>query len=116
MAGSSRAEISFTQCGTACRFRWRRFLPSRRSRQSWCANGIRALELGTFLNTPSGEFVEKAVALAVPRGFVPEFALLVEALKLAAKLQQGEARGTVILSAIGAVFVGVVVNEVRKAA
>jgi hypothetical protein len=77
---------------------------------------FRTLQLGTFLNTPSGEFVEEAVALAVPRGFVPEFALLVEALKLAAKLQQGEARGTVILSAVGAVVIGVLVNEARKAA
>ncbi|MGH2851290.1 MAG: hypothetical protein ACRDLP_11805, partial [Solirubrobacteraceae bacterium] len=77
---------------------------------------FRALQLGTFLNTPSGEFVEEAVALAVPRAFVPEFALIVDALKLAAKLQQGEARGKVILTAIGAVAMGVVVNEARKAA
>jgi len=77
---------------------------------------FRALQLGTFLNTPSGEFLEEAVALAVPRAFVPEFALLVDALKLAAKLQQGKARGTVILSAVGAVVIGVLVNEVRKAA
>ena len=77
---------------------------------------FRALQLGTFLNTPSGEFVAQTVALAVPRGFVPEFALLVDALKLAAKLQQGEARGNVILSAIGAVVMGVLVNEARKAA
>jgi len=54
--------------------------------------------------------------LALPRAFVPEFALLVDALKLAAKLQQGKARGTVILSAVGAVVIGVLVNEVRKAA
>jgi hypothetical protein len=77
---------------------------------------FRALQLGTFLSTPSGEFVEQAVALAVPRGFAPEFALLVDALKLAATLQQGEARGTVILSAIGAIVIGVLVNEARKAA
>ncbi len=77
---------------------------------------FRALQLGTVLNTPSGEFVEQAVALAVPRAFVPEFALLADALKLAAKLQQGEARGTVILSAIGAIVIGVLANEARKAA
>jgi hypothetical protein len=77
---------------------------------------FRALQLGTFLNTPSGEFVEQAVALAVPKGFVPEFALLVDALKLAARLQQGQARGNVILSAIGAVAIGILVNETRKAA
>jgi hypothetical protein len=77
---------------------------------------FRALKLGTFLNTPTGDFVEEAVALAVPRAFAPEFALLVDALKLAAELQQGEARGNVILTAIGAVVIGVVVNEARKAA
>jgi hypothetical protein len=77
---------------------------------------FRALQLGTFLNTPTGEFVEEAVALAVPPAFAPEFALLVGALKLAANLQQGEARGNVILTAIGAVVVGVIVNEARKAA
>jgi hypothetical protein len=77
---------------------------------------FRALQLGTFLNTPTGEFFEEAVALAVPRAFAPEFGLLVDALKLAAKLQQGEARGNVILTAIGAVAIGVIVNEARKAA
>ena len=77
---------------------------------------FRVLQLGTFLNTPSGDFVEQAVSLAVPRGFTPEFSLLVDAVQLAAKLQQGEARGNVILSAIGAVVIGVLVNEARKAA
>lgn len=77
---------------------------------------FRALQLGTFLNTPTGDFLEEAVALAVPRAFAPEFAVLVDALKLAAKLQQGEARGNIILTAIGAVFIGVVVNGARKAA
>lgn len=46
----------------------------------------------------------------------PEFALLVDALTLAARLQQDEARGTVILSAIDALVIGVLVNEARKAA
>lgn len=77
---------------------------------------FRALQLGTFLNTPTGEFIEQAVALAVPRAFTPEFALLVDALRLAAELQQGETRGNVILTAIGAMVVGVLVNEARKTA
>src|SRR6185437_15720892 len=67
---------------------------------------FRALQLGTFLNTPTGDFVEQAVALAVPTAFAPEFGLLVDAVKLAAKLQQSEARGNVVLTAIGAVVVG----------
>ena len=77
---------------------------------------FRALQLGTFLNTPSGEFLEEAVALAVPRGLAPEFTILVDALKVAANLQQGEARGNLILSAIGAIVIGVLVTEARKAA
>lgn len=77
---------------------------------------FRALQLGTFLNTPTGEFLEGAVALAVPTAFAPEFTLIVDALKLAAKLQQGEARGNIALMAIGALVMGVLVNEARKAA
>jgi hypothetical protein len=50
-------------------------------------------------------------SLAARAGFTPEFALLIDALKLAAKLQQGEPRGNVILSAIGAVVIVVLVNE-----
>jgi hypothetical protein len=77
---------------------------------------FRALQLGTFLNTPAGEFLEEAVALAVPRAFAPEFELIVGALKLSAKLQQDSARGNVVLAAIGMVVVGALVSEARKAA
>ena len=77
---------------------------------------FRALQLGTLLNSPAGEFLEAAVALAVPRAFAPEFELIVEALRLAAKRQQDEARGKVVLTVFGVAVVGALVNEARKAA
>lgn len=77
---------------------------------------FRALQLGGFLNTPTGEFVESAVARVVPRSMVPEFGLIVAALKIAADLQQGESRGKVALAAGGTVLVGFILKELGRAA
>jgi hypothetical protein len=77
---------------------------------------FRALQAGGFLNTPTGEFVEEAVALAVPRTITPEFDLIVDALKLAAALQQGRARRNVLLGAAGSAAFAFVLYEIGSAA
>ena len=74
------------------------------------------LKLGGFLNTPTGEFLERAVELVVPRAFFPEYELLVAALKLAAELQQGKARGNAVLFVGGTLLIGVLLTGRAKAA
>ena len=78
--------------------------------------GFRALQLGSFFATPTGDFLEQAVELVIPRAFSPEFDLLVAAIKLAAELQQGESRGNALLALGGTVLIGVLLREVTKAA
>jgi hypothetical protein len=67
--------------------------------------GYRALELGTWLSTPTGEFLAEAVSLAVPSTLAPEFDLIVAALTIAAKRQQGES-WVQIGKGLGAVAIG----------
>jgi hypothetical protein len=66
---------------------------------------FRALKLGTWLNTPSGELVAAAVTALSPPPYREDVELLIEALQLAAQRQQAEARqkllaGGAILAAI----------------
>jgi hypothetical protein len=75
-----------------------------------------ALGLGGLLNTPTGEFLEQAVELVAPRALSPEFELLVAALKLAAELQQGDARGKAILAVAGSLLLGAILKEIAAAA
>jgi hypothetical protein len=77
---------------------------------------FRALQLGTFLNTPSGEFLEQAVELVVPRLMSPEFELIVGALKYAAARQQGETRSKAALAVGGSLLLGLFLSELGKAA
>jgi len=77
---------------------------------------FRALQVGGFLNTPTGAFVEEAVALAVPPTMTPEFDLIVEALKLAAAVQQGRARRNALVGAAGSAALALVLYEMGSAA
>lgn len=77
---------------------------------------FRALQLVRFLKTPTGEFLEQAVELAVPRALAPEFALIVGALKFAAARQHGETIGKAALAVLSAIVIGVIIKEVGKAA
>ena len=77
---------------------------------------FRALQLGQLLNTPTGAFLEEAVALAVPRSLSPEFDLIVTALKLAADLQQRKQRGNLVLIAGGTLLAGLFIREIGNAA
>jgi hypothetical protein len=77
---------------------------------------FQALQLGGFFSTPTGEFLEKAVELAIPRAFAPEFELAVAALRLGAALQQGDKRAKAVALVGGAVLVGAVLKDWGKAA
>jgi len=56
---------------------------------------FRALQLGDFFNTPTGEFLAEAVKLVIPDWLEPEFGLIVAALQLAATRQQVDSRARV---------------------
>jgi hypothetical protein len=77
---------------------------------------FRGLQLGGLLNTPAGEFLEYAVELVVPRMLIPEFDLIVSALKYASARQQGESRGKAALVVGGSLLFGLVIKEIGKAA
>lgn len=53
---------------------------------------FKALKIGTFLNTPDGRVLAAAVERLTPPPYREDVTLLVEALQLAAKAQQQEAR------------------------
>lgn len=63
--------------------------------------GFRALRLGTWLNTPSGELLEAAVSELRPPPFKQDSDLLIEALQLAAQRQQAEARQKLAVGLLG---------------
>jgi len=75
---------------------------------------FRALELGSWLGSPTGAFIAEAVALVIPAALQPEFNLIVDALKLAADRQKGETWGQIIeRGAVGLVAVLVVTAILR---
>ena len=59
---------------------------------------FRALQLGTWLNTPDGELITAAVEAITPPPYREDIELLAEALKLAAQAQRGEGIGRAILT------------------
>ena len=67
---------------------------------------FRALSLGTWLGTPDGEFFTAAVEAVSPPFYRQDEELIVEALKLAAKMQSGNRRAAGAL-ALGAVVAGI---------
>ena len=73
-----------------------------------------ALELGGFLNTPTGEFIEQAVEMIVPRALSPEFELIAAGLKLAADRQRGEKWGKALLAAVVTLLAGVAIKQIGK--
>ena len=78
---------------------------------------FRGLQLGGFLTTPTGEFLEEALAMVVPRDLSPEFDLIVSALKLASDLQRGQKLGTAaVATAGGSLLLGWLVSEIVRSA
>jgi hypothetical protein len=62
---------------------------------------FRALRLGTWLNTPSGELVAEAVTELAPPPYQDDIDLLIQALQLAAQRQQAEARQKLAVGLLG---------------
>lgn len=61
--------------------------------------GFRALKLGNWLSTPDGQLVTDAIEMLAPAPYAQDAQLLAEALQLAARQQQADAR-TKIAAAI----------------
>jgi hypothetical protein len=62
---------------------------------------FKALKLGNWLTTPDGQFFVEAVSMITPAPYAKDIDLLIEALQLAAKLQQEDARGKIALAVFG---------------
>jgi hypothetical protein len=62
---------------------------------------FKALKLGNWLTTPDGQFFAEAVSMITPAPYAQDIDLLIEALHLAAKLQQEDARGKIALAMFG---------------
>jgi len=62
---------------------------------------FKALKLGNWLTTPDGKFFTEAVSMIAPVPYAQDIDLLIEALELAAKVQQEEARGKIALVVFG---------------
>jgi hypothetical protein len=72
---------------------------------------FRALKLGTWLNTPSGELVAAAVTALSSSPYNEDIDLLIEALQLAAQKQQADARQK--LFAVGALVAAIAYGASR---
>ena len=72
------------------------------------------LEPGGFLNTPTGDFIEQAVEMIVPRALSTEFELITAGLKLAVDRQQGEKWGKALLAAVVSLLAGVAIKQIGK--
>lgn len=60
---------------------------------------FRSLQLGTWLGTTEGQVLVQAVEMVVPMFYVEDVELLVEALRIAAELQQRQSRRKVLAGA-----------------
>jgi hypothetical protein len=74
-----------------------------------------ALLLGGLLNSPTGQFLEQAVELVVPRALAPEFDLIVAALRYASDRQQGASRAKAVFALGGTLLFGFILRELSKA-
>jgi hypothetical protein len=71
---------------------------------------FRALQLGTWLGTTDGQVLVQAVEMVAPPFYRQDVELLVEALKLAASIQQREGQQAAGMFALGAIGVAVLVG------
>ena len=85
------------------------FTPEQIAEQLLASAAFRALRLGTWLSTPRGEFITAAVEALVPPLYQMDIDLLIDAVKLAARAQQREARekavGIGLVVAIGGALI-----------
>ncbi len=75
---------------------------------------FRALRLGTWLNTPSGELLAAAVTALTPAPFNQDLELLIEALQLAAQRQQAEARQKIAAGLLGGAVLAIALGSSRS--
>lgn len=67
---------------------------------------FKAMKLGNWLSTPDGKLVMAAIGMLAPAPYAEDAELLADAIQLAAKLQQSDARAKIFaVAAIGSVFV-----------
>jgi hypothetical protein len=83
-----------------------RYTPETLAQEFFASAEFKALQLGTWLGTPDGELIAAAVHAVTPPPYQQDIDLLVEALKLAAKVQQKDAREKAIVAGIGLAAVG----------
>jgi hypothetical protein len=85
------------------------FTPEQTAEQLLASAAFRALRLGTWLSTPKGEFITAAVEALAPPLYQMDIELLIDAIKLAARAQQREAReravGIGLVVAIGGALI-----------
>ncbi len=74
---------------------------------------FRALKLGTWLNTPSGELLAQAVAMMTPQPYSADIDLLIGALKLAAQRQHDEARQKLAVGLLGGAVLAIAFGAAR---
>jgi hypothetical protein len=67
---------------------------------------FRSLQLGTWLNTPNGQLITAAVEALTPPPYREDIQLLVEAVSLAAKMQQDAGRERAIAAGLVLAFGG----------
>ncbi len=84
------------------------FSPQQIAEQLLADAEFKAIKLGTILNTPDGQLLAGAVGALTPPPYDEDIALLVEALQIAAKLQQDAARDVLLKGAVIALGVTVV--------
>lgn len=71
---------------------------------------FRALQLGTWLGTTDGQVLVQAVEMVAPPFYRQDAELLVDALKIAASIQQREGQQAAGMFALGAICVAVLVG------
>ena len=76
---------------------------------------FRALQLGTWLGTTDGQILTQAVEMVAPPFYRQDVELLVEALKLAASIQQSEGQRVAGKMALGAIGLSLLVAGVFAA-
>jgi hypothetical protein len=75
---------------------------------------FRALKLGTWLNTPSGELLTEAVMLLAPQPYSEDLELLIDALRIAAQRQQEEARQKLAVGLLGGAALAIAIGASRS--
>lgn len=73
---------------------------------------FKAIKLGTVLNTPDGRLLVAAVEALTPLAYAKDVELLVAALRIAAGLQQAQARETVVKAVFGVAVAAVAVAAI----